>query len=259
MSVIVQSMWVGKRLSTLERLSMASFLAHGHDYHLYLYSDLESVPAGVKIKDANSVIPERNIFTYEGGSYAGFADWFRHELVCHTGQFWVDTDIVCLKQFDFEEEVVFGREDDGRVTPAVMRFPKGHPLSRSLADLCERPNTIVPYDTLKAKTRKLVRKHLLGDRRDRIKWGESGGPEGFTRAVEHAGLISAAKPASYFHPIHYSRWRSIYDASFENDMHQLDGSYSVHLWNEMMRKESMDKGATFHSGSLIGQLKRKYL
>ena len=73
---------------------MASFLAHGHDYHLYRYGDLEDVPTGVKIKDANSVIPESDIFTYDGGSHAGFADWFRHKLVCQTGQFWVDTDIV---------------------------------------------------------------------------------------------------------------------------------------------------------------------
>jgi hypothetical protein len=258
MSTIVQSMWIGTRLSTLERLSINSFLATGHEYHLFLYADLEGVPDGVVVKDANSIIPERELFTVKG-SYAAFADWFRHKLVSQTGQFWVDTDIVALREFDFGEDHVFGMEDSQRANPAVMRFPVDHPLSTFLADICERPNTLVPYDTPKTRTRKLIRKYLLGNRRGNIKWGEAGGPVGFTRALEHDGLLSRAKPFTYFHPIHYHCWSSLYDRTFENAMHRFDGSYSIHLWNEWSARGAIDKDATFDAGSLIEQLKRKYL
>ena len=31
----VQMLWVGGQLTTLERLSLTSWLAHGHEVHLY--------------------------------------------------------------------------------------------------------------------------------------------------------------------------------------------------------------------------------
>ena len=58
----IQSLWVGERLSRIEVLSIRSFLAQGHPYHLYTYADLENVPDGVTVKDANAIVPERDIF-----------------------------------------------------------------------------------------------------------------------------------------------------------------------------------------------------
>jgi hypothetical protein len=31
----------------MERLSIASFLANGHPYHLFVYNDVRHIPAGV--------------------------------------------------------------------------------------------------------------------------------------------------------------------------------------------------------------------
>ena len=54
----MQSLWIGERLSKIELLAIQSFLSNGHEYHLYVYSDVGEVPSGVILKDAASIIPE---------------------------------------------------------------------------------------------------------------------------------------------------------------------------------------------------------
>ncbi len=258
MSTIVQSLWIGGRLTNLERLSLTSFLANGHEYRLFVYEDVDGVPDGVKIEDANSVIPERDIFRARD-AYTSFANWFRHELVSRTGQFWVDTDVVCLRTFAFAAPIVFGLQDSGQAATGVMRFPKDHFVPRMLAGVCESPNKFMPYDTPRDKRRKLRRKYLQGNRRGKTQWGEAGGPDGFTRALRYHGLLDQAKSFLYFYPIHWSNWPSIFDSTFEDRTHLLEASYCVHLWNEMLNRDGVDKDSTFPSGSLFEQLKRRYL
>ena len=93
MTSAVQSLWIGDRLSTLERLSVCSFLANGHEYHLYVYDDVINVPSEVSIKDANEILPQSELFKVNG-SLALFSDWFRWELLLRSGGIWVDMDLV---------------------------------------------------------------------------------------------------------------------------------------------------------------------
>ena len=64
------------------------------------------------LMDANQIIPEKDIFTAHGGSYAIFSDWFRWSLLYEKGNFWVDMDVICLKPFVFNEDLVYGFEDN---------------------------------------------------------------------------------------------------------------------------------------------------
>ncbi len=74
MPELIQMLWIGPRLSAMERLSIASFLAIGHAVRLYSYGDVEGIPPGVEHHDAREVLPAGSVFTYaEGfgkGSYA---------------------------------------------------------------------------------------------------------------------------------------------------------------------------------------------
>jgi hypothetical protein len=54
---IIQGLWIGPELSTLEQLSIASFLQNGHDYHLYVYDEPKNVPVGTLIRDAGEILP----------------------------------------------------------------------------------------------------------------------------------------------------------------------------------------------------------
>ena len=108
---IIQGLWIGPTLSQMEQLSIASFLANGHDYHLFVYDDVKNIPVGTTLKDANEILPAAAIFQYAGRpSYAGFANFFRYKLLLERGGWWADTDTVCLRPFDFDERYVFSSE-----------------------------------------------------------------------------------------------------------------------------------------------------
>src|SRR5258708_12310171 len=79
---IIQGLWIGPELSVMEQLSIASFLSHGHEYHLYVYGEMKSVPAGCVIKDANETLPPERVFQYrQYPSYSGFPNFFRYNLL----------------------------------------------------------------------------------------------------------------------------------------------------------------------------------
>src|SRR5271163_1370072 len=123
----IQSLWIGRTLSAMERLSIASFLANGHEYHLYVYEEIENAPKGTVLKAANEILPESMIFQYRSHpSHAGFSNFFRYKLLLSRGGWWVDTDVVCLKPFAFEDPHVFASERVGGhevPTTAVLKAP----------------------------------------------------------------------------------------------------------------------------------------
>jgi hypothetical protein len=48
-------------LSKLERACASSSLYHGHRFELFVYADVGNVPAGVMLRDANELVPEREL------------------------------------------------------------------------------------------------------------------------------------------------------------------------------------------------------
>ena len=95
----------------MEQLSIASFLTNGHQFHLFVYSDMKSIPAGTVVRDGAEILPASTIFRYrDSGSYAGFANYFRYEFLLKHGGWWADLDLICLRPFRFADEYVIGSE-----------------------------------------------------------------------------------------------------------------------------------------------------
>ena len=265
MSNIIQSLWIGKELSKIEQLCIASFIYHGCEFHLYTYEKVANVPAGVVLIDANEILPKKNIFTDFDNSYAIFSDWFRWSLLYDKGNFWVDMDVICLRPFVFSEDLVYGFEDNKYVAMSVLKFPPKHKLCKLLMSVCKSPNKLLPYDSRKQKIEKVKRKikakiKMRDERTFRIGRGEAGGPTGFTRALEHFKLIDKARAPADFYPVYYEDWLSIYDGTLAQDTELLlRNSYAIHLWNELGRWVKFDKNTSFPKNSLIERLKTKYL
>ena len=125
----IQSLWIGGELSPMEQLSITSFLAHGHKYHLYSYGEVGGLPKGAVLKNAEEILPKAAIFQYQRHpSYSGFSNFFRYRLLLRKGGWWVDTDVVCLKPFAFDAPYVFATEriPGGEVAAsAVIKAPAG--------------------------------------------------------------------------------------------------------------------------------------
>ena len=260
MKDIIQSLWIGNELSKIEQLCISSYLKNGSEFHLYTYGKVDGIPKETVVKDANEIIDKSEIFQTKKGSYALFADWFRFALLQKKGGFWVDMDMICLKPFDFENDpYVYGREIESSVSNAIMKLPAGDAICDAMVDICMNPNKVLPYDTRKIRVRKWKRKYLKGNHRHKISWGETSGPLGFSNYLRHHNLYENSKPFTYFFPIHPGNWYTIFDDTFKDNMSFFNGSYAVHLWNELLRKANFNKNDTFSKDSLFEQLKAKYL
>jgi hypothetical protein len=131
---IIQSLWIGEKLDTMGKLTAASFMGCGHPFHLYTYGKVAGIPAGVIVLDANTIVPKSDIkrFRY----LAQFSDWFRYNMILKHGNWWVDTDTVCLRPFDFKDDIVLSRADDPKlvVPNSPMKAPAGSEFMKYLYD-----------------------------------------------------------------------------------------------------------------------------
>lgn len=234
---LVQSLWIGERLTALERLSLASFVRHGHPVDLYTYEAVAGVPDGVRVRDAGAILPASAIFRYGpesgggDGSVASFANLFRYTLLAARGGWWVDTDVVCLRPLDLTAAHCFGWQDDQRVNVAIMRTPPQSRLAVTLRD----------------------RAHALGTN---LLWGTSG-PNLMTAVVRELEMTSDALAPDAFYPIHHSEAASLFAADPDGRVaRRLDGPYTVHFWNELARRNGVDKDADHPASSPFERLKR---
>jgi hypothetical protein len=251
--------WHGPPLRRVHRACLASFLAHGHAVVLWAYDELGGVPAGVTLADAGRILPRHSIFRHaRTGSLAPFADWFRYRLLLEHGGLWCDVDIVCLEPLDYADDVILGRAPDGWISNAVLGLPAGHPLAARLVEYCEHPNRWQASDPWPIRLRKLKRRLVHGDRKDRMRYGETG-PKALTWIAEHLGYAARARPATEFFAVPDAEWRTIFDGRLAAGDPRLAGSRALHLCNEMMRRDpAFDPDARF-PGSLYEALCERYL
>jgi hypothetical protein len=141
---IVHGLWIGENLSNLELLTIKSFIANGHEFHLWLYEPLSGpLPAGTVVEDASLILGKDKIFRYKNydqfnhgkSSLAGFSDIFRYKLLYEKGGWWCDMDVTCLRPLDFHEPYVF--RDHGQL-PAIGNVMKCPPRSSIMAEAYER-------------------------------------------------------------------------------------------------------------------------
>ena len=257
---VVHMFWHGSPLSRVEWLSLSSFIHHGHSVHLHVYEDIGPTPNGVTLIDANETLEHRFLFTHRRtGSVALFADWFRYRLLHDRGGIWADTDVVCLRPFSFSVAVIFAWERESYLANGVLGLPKGHPLAKWLADCCEEPNNILPYDPFGARIRKWRRRYLQGNDRSNIRWAEYG-PKGLTHAARYFDLLKMALPVDAFYPIPCEQWSSIFSGDGSRHAESLKNSYGLHLWNTMLRGDSaFDKNGRHAPLSLFERLWNRYV
>ena len=66
-NLVVQGFWTGP-FTTMEWLCAKSFMANGHEFHLYSYEPIEGVPDGVVLKDACEIVPQSEVATFRCAS-----------------------------------------------------------------------------------------------------------------------------------------------------------------------------------------------
>jgi hypothetical protein len=239
MGEVIQSLWIGHPLSIIERLSITSFLKNGHEYHLYCYGDM-AVPAGALVKDASVILPESTIFSYQQGagrgSVAAFSNLFRYKLLLEKGGWWVDTDVVCLRPFDFHWPALFSSEATHtgvKTASCVVKLPPGHAVAKMCYDVARRVN------------------------RAKLKWGEIG-PDLVGRAVAKFDLHDLVKKPAVFCPVPWWEWRAVLAEDPQPALSALnEDTYAIHLWHEMWRRH-LAQSPEILPTSMFAQLLKRF-
>jgi len=233
---IVQALWIGSRLSVMERLSICSYLEQGHPFHLYTYDDVENIPAGAVVRDGREILPADEIFCYQRGfgkgSFSAFSNCFRYKLLLERGGWWSDLDSVCLRPLDFAGEHVAGYErhpeGDQRIASGLMKVPPGSPLMK----FCWEASWQVDRST--------------------VRWGQIG-PALLAKAVRELNVSLQTLEPSVFYPINYWQvWELV-------RQHELPADCSaIHLWNSQWRRHGLNPDSIFRPDCIYEQLKKTF-
>ena len=215
-NLIVQGLW-WEGLGEMERLSIRSYLAHGHEFHLYSYGPVWGYPKGTIIKDAREIVPfsDKDRFWH----LAQFSDWFRYNLLLKCGGWWVDLDTICLRPFDFPDDIVLTQEDFRRrkpwVTNAYMKIPAQHPILQWIIKTAKRtevgtaPNSSEEYIAI--------------------------GPALVTKAaIRFRTKIQPSRLFNYFNSFENPSWLELFKVpAFELPA----DAYAIHLYRNTWRNE----------------------
>jgi hypothetical protein len=249
-SNIIQGLWIGGKLSNMERLSIQSFLDHGHEYHLYTYDQVKNVPTGAVIKDGNDILPSTEIYRYKNGSVSAFSNLFRFTLLYKKGGYWADTDLVCIRPFKFKDSIIICGEPDNnysttpQVGSAFIKLPKGSKVAAEGINI----------------QREHKEKILAGD----ILW--SSGPKTVKQLVETFNLKSYILPWNSICSCAHHHFPSLLEPEYKPNPRIIssiseipENMVAIHMWNEVWRNNGVDKNGKFHPESIYEILKSTHL
>jgi len=107
-TLLLQTFWTGNPLSRMERAALQSYVNVGYTVHIYTYNPIAEfttqIPSHhIKVHDAREILPEEQLFQYDGRAeigkrddayrYLPFSDLFRFTMLHKKGGAWIDLDI----------------------------------------------------------------------------------------------------------------------------------------------------------------------
>ena len=184
-----------------------------------------------------TILPESAIFQYtHHPTYAGFANFFRYKLLLERGGWWVDTDAVCLRPFDFPEEYVFSSEltAEGKTTPnnGFIKAPAGSEAMAFAWEVCRAKDT------------------------SQITWGETG-PRLMSQAIQKYGLDPFLQDYPTFTPIAHFDWEQVLEPGWQGDV--FPPRRAAFISGTRWRRAGRDKDAQYPPDCLYERLKALYL
>jgi len=236
----VNSLWIGKKLSPINIISINSFLHNSYKYNLYVYEEVENIPKGVNVLDANEIKDESEVFYYRKGfskgSPAGFACLFRYILLYERAGTWVDLDMVLLKDFEFDDDYVFVQQSLPNSSSFLVNVNLIHTKNKNKPVFKDCIDEIENVD------------------KDSIRHGDMG-PVLFDYKVKEFNLIDYVQPTEKFCPIHWYELFNIVDPTYKLP----EESVGVHLWQSRWKHDGFNEYEEYDENCIYEQLKKKYL
>jgi hypothetical protein len=224
-------LWIGDRLSAVERACMRSVTRQGHRLVLYTYDPVEGVPEGVECADASTILPRETIVRHSSGSVALFSDRFRFELMRRGLGLWLDADAYLVAPLTIDpDRHFFAYCEPGAIGSGVLYLPQSSPIIAPVLALFEAPyipDWMLKRDWLRAHWRRLrAGKIVLGD----LPWGVAG-PMAINALARRNGLIEQVLPSEVLYPWHWRQADWIFDPERSLDAFVRPETRALHMYN----------------------------
>jgi len=242
----INSLWIGTDLNEFGIITAKSHLTHGHEFNLWVYRNMKSIPDGVAIRDASEIIPRsvcrkwfENLHPQQRFKHTKqtFANYFRYKLIHKYGGWWVNMDGVCVKPFDFTEEYVLTGIDaiprpelknyPFNIINGTFKAPKEAPFLQSIIEEIEP---------------------MAQEGRHPRKFG-MWGTVVFTKHAFKHGLEKYKTEQHVFCPFGFKESERMFK---EPNAEIPDWAYTVHLYNYVSKNECV-------KDSIYDRLRREYL
>jgi hypothetical protein len=232
----LNALWADGDLRYIERLCLTSAVAVGHEVDLFTYGSIGNVPAGVSLRDAREVMPERLMLKYEShDSVALGADIFRLMLQQQGRGCYIDCDVLLLRPIP-DEPYIFGWQSPDSINNAVLKLPSNCPIIPDILGMLDAKPLIVPWQPRlrrwKTRARALLSRGITAP--EKAKWGTFG-PRALTYFAGRHGLDHHAKPIDVFYPVPYAAAGNIFRPAEVATRHCTSNTLAVHLWNTVIR------------------------
>lgn len=238
--------WHGT-LTNYELVCIKSFVEFGFDVNVWSYQDL-ILPSGAKLMNAREILSIDHLTAYtqnkQPQNLAAFSDVFRFTMLDNVGGWWFDTDCLCLRSVDDfvkltnNRRVVAGLEDSQYVACGAIYFDDKTVSKLFLNELHKR----------------------CKESNNRFKgWGWIG-PKMFTEVIKNNGLFDQMCSPNTFYPISWREYKEMFDPSLADVVsNKCNEGYTCHLWNELFKRDGINKNIPPLENSWIHQIFKKYL
>ena len=255
----IASLWIGPRLSILEKLCLKSFHDVGQTPILYSYSPLENLPDYVELRDARDVLSldasDRIYIDPVYQSPAVHADLFRLHLMAKTDEIWVDCDAYAIKPFETDDGYLIAGRRDGqrRIHNGVLRLPKSSPALRRWLDFVAAVPCIPPW--WDRPTRHAYRR-LYGKKTPfhTLPLGVIG-PLAAYHFMEESGEIDKVLPERELYALPFSSRREWFvEDTGQLEEHGWRSRTSIHFFSSIVRPRLSRSGGRILKDSFFGNL-----
>lgn len=239
----VATLWIGPKLSFLERLSLKSFYDLGQTPVLYLYEEIEDPPEYVEIRDAREIMDEAFVRRHWNKDRLADpriqADIFRVLLMRKTDHIWIDSDVYALRQHICTDGYLFSIRKKGFIPNSVMRVPRESAAIKEMEKFVSANGGIPPWWS--SKQVDLQKEENSDFSFENLPVGVTG-PEAFGHFIFATGEDKYAQPFHYLNPVFARHSTTLLQSPSPHDANEMrQNSMSLHLYATAIRRRLFKK------------------
>jgi hypothetical protein len=226
----------------MERLSVASSQAVGHDLTIFSYEPerLRREGLDARIQDAREVLFDASLGPLQQNKPDHFSDHFRVEGLHKRLGVWLDLDLVFLRPLP-DQPYIFGWEGATSINGAVLGLPADSGVLADYLALCrQRPvQQVAPWWPLRKKmsrTLKVISKRLRGRPITPMHYG----PEAVTHFISANNLADRAAQMDVYYPAPPPPLGAHFVEPGGVEAYLTPETRTVHLWHSLYRRRFGD-------------------